>query len=606
MFILPHLKGLTAGNIGSAAFKSASLDLKFADNKSLTDAITGSNLVTFTRASSGTYVGSDGLIKTAVTNLLVRSEEFDQYGTLIDASLISNSATAPNGTLSADKLIEDTSDSAHKHRFIPSGADTYTTYSVYAKNAGRDLVLNAQNPGAGTYRVYFNLSTGTSTILANTSATGSHSITEIGDGWYRCSITYSFTESDAYYLDNSVGFSGSDTYTGDGTSGIYIWGAQLEQSATVGEYIPTTGTINSAPRFDHDPTTGESLGLLVEEQRTNSLLWSEDFSNWTVNNGSVQSNVITAPDGNVTADKLVENSSTGNKEVRRGSITFTSGTSLTYSCFVKASERSLFRLSATSAFFGSGTTAYFDLTSGTVYSTTGGVTSASIIPYPNGWYRCIATMLPTSSGTGSVFITLILSGDTSDYTGDGTSGIYLWGAQLEAGAFPTSYIPTTTAAVTRSADVASITGSNFSPWYNQAEGTVFADVASAPNNTIVQLVTDISDGSGSERMFIRRTGSGSLAFAVVDGAVTQADVGAGTVISGGARFAMAAAYRLNSVNLATNGQIGTEDTFATIPTSNRMFIAQNLVSAQQANGTIRRLTYWPQRLSNSTLQQITQ
>jgi hypothetical protein len=178
-------------------------------------------------------------------------------------------------------------------------------------------------------------------------------------------------------------------------------------------------------------------------------------------------------------------------------------------------------------------------------------------------------------------------------------------AQLEQGAFATSVIPTTTAAATRSADVASITGANFSSWYRQDEGTVFADVNSAPVNTIVQLAADISDAAGNERMFIRRSSVGLLGIAVLDGAVTQADVGAGPVISGGARFAVAAAYKLNSINLATNGQIGTEDTSATIPTPDRLFIGQNFVSGQLTNGTIRRLTYWPTRLPDSTLQAIT-
>jgi len=134
---------------------------------------------------------------------------------------------------------------------------------------------------------------------------------------------------------------------------------------------------------------------------------------------------------------------------------------------------------------------------------------------------------------------------------------------------------------------------------------VFADINSAPVNTIIQIAADISDAAGNERMFIRRTGSGSLAIAVVDGGVAQADVGAGPVISGGARFAVATAYRLNSINLAINGQIGTEDTSATIPTPDRLFIGQNYASTQQTNGTIRRITYWPWRLPNATLQVLT-
>jgi hypothetical protein len=373
--------------------------------------------------------------------LLPYSEEFDQYGTLIDASLISNSATAPNGTLSADKLIEDTSNSGHKHRFISSGVDTSTTYSVYAKSAERDLVLSAQNPGSGVYRVYFNLSTGTSTVITNTSATGSNSITEIGDGWYRCSITYSFTESDAYYLDNSVGFSGSFIYTGDGTSGIFIWGAQLEQSATVGEYVPTTSTINSAPRFDHNPTTGESLGLLVEEARTNLLLQSEDFStSWTTVTATVTTNVATAPNGTTTADLY---SGTSTSAVNQ-SVSLTSGITYTISFYVKSAGlgNDSFRLRID----GAQTSSNFTATSE--------------------WQRFTFTATSANTGARTCGIVRNTAGDNVD--------VLIWGAQLEVGAFPTSYIPTTSATVTRAADVASITGSNFSSWYRQDEGTVFA------------------------------------------------------------------------------------------------------------------------------------
>jgi hypothetical protein len=294
--------------------------------------------------------------------------------------------------------------------------------------------------------------------------------------------------------------------------------------ASSATYIDSAGTLQTAavdvPRFDHNPTTGESLGLLAEEQRTNLLLNTATLS--------TQSVTVTA-------------------------------------------------VAHTLSFYGSGTVTL----SGA--STAGPAVGSGAFPA-----RTTLTFTP-SAGT----LTLTVTGSVTS-------------AQLEAGAFPTSYIPTTTAAATRSVDVASVTGTNFSSWYRQDEGTVFADVVSAPNNTIAQLAADISDALGNERIFTRRTGAGSLAVAVIDGGVTQADVGAGPVISGGARYATAVSYRLNSINLATNGQIGTEDTTATIPTPDRMFIGQNFASTQQTGGTIRRLTYWPQRLPNSTLQAITQ
>jgi hypothetical protein len=490
---------LETGLVGGDIFGTSKLDLRFAQQKTLDPR------VTFTRASSATFVDSSGVLRSAVTNLLPYSEEFDQYGILLDASLISNSATAPNGTLSADKLIEDIGNSGHRHRFISSGADTSTTYSVYAKSAGRDLVLNIQNPGAGAYRVYFNLSTGTSTILTNTSATGSHSITEIGNGWYRCSITYSFTESDAYYLDNLVGFSGSDIYTGDGTSGIYIWGAQLEQASTVGDYVPTGATINSAPRFDHDPTTGESLGLLVEEARTNLSLQSEDFSNayWVKTSCTITSNESTAPNGTLTADLWTN---TGSPGVIENSITKdTTARTYTSSLWVKGT------LTQLTVSLDDGTTVnrgrvQYNLSTnvvGTVFND--GLftnTSGTLTRFPGGWVR--VTMTTTTSSGITIRLRPFFSG-----TG---STARIWGAQVEEGAFPTSYIPTTTATVTRAADVASITGSNFgvtrtnllvrseefdnaSIWTTGGSITRNANADTAPNGTLTadQLIFAAAD-----------------------------------------------------------------------------------------------------------------
>jgi hypothetical protein len=378
----------------------------------------------------------------------------------------------------------------------------------------------------------------------------------------------------------------------------------------------------NSPRFDHsyDPVSGSvrSLGLLVEESRSNSLLWSEDFSNWTVTNGSVQSNVITAPDGNVTADKLVENSSTGNKEVNRGSITFTSGTSLTYSCFVKASERSLFRLAATSAFFGSGssgTNAYFDLTSGTVYSITGGVTSASIIPYPNGWYRCIATILPTSSGTGNVFITLILSGVTSNYTGDGTSGIYIWGAQLEQGSFPTSYIPTSASTVTRTADNASITGSNFSDFYNSEQGTIICFGKSNPYDTD----TSVNVRRGLVTLFEGLQTGHSINLRIDTGDVDTYSrvIGFGGIDRRfshtlGNNFKSAASYTRSDLSFSVDGRptisISSIENLTSNPNQlviGRQVLGGSSTGTRYPNTTISQITYYPSRLPNAQLQNLT-
>jgi hypothetical protein len=253
-----------------------SLDLRFADNKSLVDATTGSNRVTHTRASSGTYVGSDGVLRSAVTNLLLWSEEFDNASWAnARSSITSNTIVAPDGTLTGDKLVEDTT-ATNTHITRPSSDPSYVTgttytYSVFAQAAERTF-LQLRVSASASFSASFNLSTG---VASQATAGTTPSVTNVGNGWYRCAVT--FTATATATGATRIGLMLNETtasYTGDGTSGIYLWGAQLEQSATVGEYIPTTSTINSAPRFDHNPTSGESLGLLVEEARTNSFEWS--------------------------------------------------------------------------------------------------------------------------------------------------------------------------------------------------------------------------------------------------------------------------------------------------------------------------------------------
>ena len=386
---------------------------------------------------------------------------------------------------------------------------------------------------------------------------------------------------------------------------------------STGTYFGSDGIMRTAgvnePRFDHDPITGQSLGLLIEESRTNLLVRSEDFTTtWGVSNGSVQSNIITAPDGNTTADKLVENSASGNKEVTQGSITFTSGTSLTFSCFAKAGERTLFRLAATTGFFASPTNAFFNLSNGTVSLIQGGVTSASIIPYPNGWYRCVATVLPTSSGSGNVYITLVRSETTSTYGGDGTSGIYIWGAQLEAGAFPTSYIPTTASTVTRSADTSNI--ANISSFFNSNEGTLFVD-SEIPYQTNLRFpAIGFTRGAGSGntiQFYYYNTNTPYVTYLVRD----TANKG-GNLISWdsptqtlGSYKKFIATYKVGEFNYYFDGKlvIRKTDTNKALPTNltSLDFGYNTPGSPDRLNGHIRRVTYYPIQLTNQQLINLT-
>ena len=603
----------------AAARAVPSLDLRFAENKSLVDATTGQNLVTFTRASSGTYVGSDGLIKTATTNLLLQSEDFSTTWVASRSSVSSNAITAPNGTLTAGKFIEDTTTSnTHLiNQLIALPAGNQYTASVYVKAGERNWILfNSAGTPFGTNGYYVNLSDGS---LGNAVGTlDSFSVTQVGDGWYRLRWTATTTTAGNGGLQIRLATSnGGQTYTGDGTSGIYIWGAQLEQSSTVGEYVKTTSTINSAPRFDHNPTTGESLGLLVEESRTNLLVRSEEFDNasWTSNAvaASVLANQITSPAGTTTADLLradngiVLSPTSGSSLIRQDISKSASAVTYTLSCYAKAFGHDGFRmLVRDSASSSNNAFAFYGLSGGGTVSnaSVGGTFSAlstGIQLLSNGWYRCQLTF---TTGTETSLRILLLDSNSTSITANGTDGIYLWGAQLEAGAFPTSYIPTGAATATRSADVASITGANFSSWYRQDEGTIYSDSRITGGSP---RVWDVNDGGDNNRHNLRFLANQYQGL-VVSGGIAQAAVYDQTGLNQVAAK-NAYAYQANNIAIRTNGGAAVDanavDISATVPVVDRLFVGQAW-NGGFANGHLRRLTYWPAHLSNTTLQQITQ
>jgi hypothetical protein len=406
------------------------------------------------------------------------------------------------------------------------------------------------------------------------------------------------------------GLRGAQSFTTAlGDNIIYAWGAQLEQSSTVGEYIPTTSTINSAPRFDHNPTTGESLGLLVEEQRTNLLVRSEEFDNasWTKTNASVTANAIVAPDGVLSGDSVTcTTDGSFNGRVSQGLTALSIGIVVTFSFFAKRNNNDW--ISASCSMTNSkARRCWWNLNTGTIGGTTtasaGGETlvSHTITPVGDGWYRCAMTLNPNAEQVSGTQLVQNSNGDTDTAATNGQS-FYIWGAQLEAGAFPTSYIPTTTATVTRSADVCSISGSNFSSWYNASEGTIFCDHLEArPNTGVIYGFANTFDNS----------------FYVVPGATNNVlsftagnnQASLNLNITGAGPFRHASAYQLNNFGASLNGGSISSDTVALVPSGPVRFAfgtAPWSLGTAQLNSRIRRLTYWPTRLPNSTLQAVTQ
>jgi hypothetical protein len=356
--------------------------------------------------------------------------------------------------------------------------------------------------------------------------------------------------------------------------------------ASSGTYTDSAGVLQTAatdvPRFDHNPTTGESLGLLVEEQRTNLLLRSEDFSTtWVRFNVNASSNAILAPDGTLTADKLTENDADNFHRIRQG---ITSGVTGVFSVFLKAAERTRVNLGTSDINLIAG----FDLSAGSVVSGTG-----SIEPFGDGWYRCSISATFTTSGP----FLLLRNSSSEFYTGDGTSGIYLWGAQLEAGAFPTSYIPTTGATATRNASLADLISGAIA---NNIR-SFYVEFSSPAVGT--RGVVSLNDNTANERASVLTSGTDPR-LVVHDGGAEQANINGGTVAAG-VRTRVAVRINADDFAISINGGAVVTDTSGTLPTVDRLMFGRTQ-AGEYLNGRIARFTGWSQLLPNATLQTLAQ
>lgn len=384
--------------------------------------------------------------------------------------------------------------------------------------------------------------------------------------------------------------------------------------ASSATYVDSDGLIKTAAaneaRFDHNPSTGESLGLLAEEARTNLLTYSEQFDNaaWDgTYNLTISANATTAPDGTTTAEKCTPTTTNATHSAFQTVAGTISGT-YTFSVYAKAGGYNKLEIfidgASSGGLFGSGS-AIFDLSTQTISSING---SASIQALPGGWYRCIVTGTSASAVTVSTGFQFYDNSGNKSFAGNGTDGIFLWGAQLEAGAFPTSYIPTTSSQVTRSADVVSITGSNFSSWYNQSQGSFFVNVLS--NNTLQGGVIGMTNSFNTdlgEGFYLASSRAQLRAINYLDQDSMQNDIVMNSPLSGFNKIAVAGSTSDATTNPAFNGQSnGTVNASRPQGFGNVAGMKIGSSSNQYLTGIISRLTFWPTRLTDATLQTITQ
>ena len=583
------------------------LNLDFANTKLLDPRIT------FVRNSTAAYY--DGQTTAlAEQNLCTGSQAIggSEWGNQ-GSTAVTNTSAAPDGTTTASLLYPNAGVTFARSYSITGVTTTSNryAYSVYAKASGISFIAFSAPSSGGTGACWFNLLTGT----VGTDTTSSASITSIGNGWYRCSFTYIFNTGRLSIIvcdaDNST------VVTPNGTSGIYIWGAQLEQRSSVTAYTPTTTAaitnyipqLMTAPagvaRFDCDPITGKSLGLLIEESRTNLLTYSGAVggTGWYIYKSLVNLNTIISPEGTLTGTKLYSNTDTDAHITYTGNTTF-SATAYTVSCYAKKGELNFLYIREQISTGSTNVNSFFNLSTGTLGTIASGRTG-TITSIGNGWYRCSITVTAVAGSSG-ISLGISVSDNTILYTGDGYSGIYTWGAQLEAGSFATSYIPTVASTVTRAADQASITGANFSSWYNQSQGTVcvnydFNATSGISANTGIFALNNNNTGNPLNRLDIRYTSSNNTSNGV---GLNSPSVG--TMLTGGNLNKIGSSYSVASSVYVLNSSSISSYSLATMPNPmTQLVIGVTGTVDAPLNGHIRKLSYYPVALSSSNLVALT-
>jgi hypothetical protein len=591
-----------------------SLLLDFANVKQLDPRIT------YTRASTASYY--DGVTTAmAEQNLFLQSQTFDNASWLKSRITVTPDViVAPDGTTTADAIYETAVTNTHyaNQAFAPNGQAF--TVSVFAKGGlGRDWIwFRTINSSSVERTAYFDITNGiVGTVGAGLTAT----IQSVGT-WYRCIVTTanSNTAVDGWGF-GPASADNTNSYAGDITKGVYFWGGQLEQRSSVSaptvtttqaitNYIPALQTAASGvARFDHNPTTDESLGLLIEESRTNLILRSEEFDNasWTKSSLTIAANTVVSPDGTLNADKFIGDSgqAMGAPAIYQSYSKAASAITYTYSIYAKSAGYNriqiLVRDSSTSANNAFVVISVVDGSVVTAASVSGTFTNASssVASVGNGWYRISLTF---TTGTETTIRTYVQHLDSVITTTNGFSGVFIWGAQLEAGAFATSYIPTVASQVTRAADAASMTGTNFSSWYSQGEGTFYVDSVTATLTQLQYLIAAYQGASFNDAIGMNTSSSGSSLYVGVGG---TSQVSLSSSITAGSPFKSSSFYKVNDFAFSVNAGTAQTDAIGTVPFVDNFSIGSRNGGVAKYNGTIKKIAYYPMRVTNAQLQALT-
>jgi hypothetical protein len=441
---------------------------------------------------AATRVDENGLIEKGRENLVLQSNQFDTTWT-------SAGSTITDGQLGYDGsnnawLLESTN-TGQSSRIQSISQSGVQTASVYAKAGTTDWMF-IYLVGSTDKNAWFDLSSGS---LGSTTGIDS-SIESVGNGWYRCSVSYSVTISSIrIYVSD-----GNNNVSSSLGANILIQDAQLELGLVATDYIETTtttaqaGILEDMPRLDY--SGGASCpSLLLEPQRTNLVVNSEYFgaSEWNYNNAVTKTaNAAISPEGLQNAYLITEDAVNGAHRLGQASWG-QSVADTSVSVFAKANGRRYIVLG--NANMSPSMNTWFDLENGVIGIENPNLISSNVEDFGNGWYRCSISYLPNKANTYPTIYLSDTDGATS-YQGDGVSGVYLYGYQIEVGAsYPTSYIPTYGTSQTRSDDFM-----NISSLADEIDGNSFTYFLEINNEAVVRdsATGNISVGASGNRFFL--------------------------------------------------------------------------------------------------------
>lgn len=616
--------------------------------------------ITFTRNSVATYFGTDGLLKTAQsnvpridydpvslecrgllieeqrTNLLTYSEQFDTADWGKDnATVTPNAIASPDGTSTAAKVTESAATTGYcgvQQNYSFVSGTTYTVSVHFKAGANAHAVIILPSVAFGSYKaITFSLVDGS---VGSTNGAPTYKIEKLANGWWRASVTATATasaDSTVFLRQTSVAdMSPIGSYALSGSGYIYIWGAQLEAGAFPTSYIPSTTTFTSRAstatyhnssgvlqtaavneaRYGYGYVNGQwiSQGLIIEPAATNLLTYSEalwDTANWAVGTGlssfysvTQSTSVADVYGGNSPVAKFVASATTSVLFLRKTGLTLNSGATYSPSIAVYVPSQA-------------------GITSWTISADYQDVETSNGVTYSE-FDKWIFVKVPSSTLAAARTV-IDFNIKTNGATPSSGFTFYATAAQLEAGSVATSYIKTTSAATTRAADVSSsvattrvadlavISGDAFTSFYNQSEGTVVAElVISGADTSAFKNINLFSDGTINNRIGITYYDGGRLYGVDVVSGATEASAGFSSAVVGTKRVA-AMAHKLNDVVVAIDGAILNSDTQAALPVVNRLAIGSGYTnsSANTMNGYISRFRYYPKRLDNAKLQELT-